>query len=205
MEAFFVSSSCICSLQTEVIDASAVLSQEKKTLVIGTRGWSGTGYGFQGNYGIVWANYLSFQFQMNKKGRLIYEFEVNFKKSFIWRSNLDLDIFPWRPGLKTGVKNAMFWSQIGEPAAHSHQKFPGVFPKGNSAFFSYKISFYSQVSNSETDGKVACRNKRHRCPATSCARPRVEKGQCCASCPDGKKLDSRAHYAGAFTILFLAC
>ena len=148
---------------------------------------------------------MSFQFQMNKKGSLIYEFEVNFKKSFIWHSYLDLDIFPWRPGLKTGVKNAMFWSQIGEPAAHSHQKFPGVFPKGNSAFFSYKISFYSQVSNSETDGKVACRNKRHRCPATSCARPRVEKGQCCASCPDGKKLDSRAHYAGAFTILFLAC
>ena len=70
---------------------------------------------------------------MNEKGRLIYEFEVNFKKSFIWRSNLDLDIFPWRPGLKTGVKNAMFWSQTGEPAAHSHQKFPGVFPKGNSA------------------------------------------------------------------------
>ena len=76
MEAFFVSSSCICSLQTEVIDASAALSQEK----ISTQGWSGTGYGFQGNYGIVWA-YLSFQFQMNKKGRLIYEFEVNFKKS----------------------------------------------------------------------------------------------------------------------------
>ncbi|KAM7425845.1 hypothetical protein ABFA07_022776 [Porites harrisoni] len=42
----------------------------------------------------------------------------------------------------------------------------------------------NKVSNSETDGKVACRNKRHRCPATSCARPRVEKGQCCASCPD---------------------
>lgn len=32
MEAFFVSFSCICSLQTEVIDASAVLSQEKKLL-----------------------------------------------------------------------------------------------------------------------------------------------------------------------------
>jgi len=92
MEALFVSSSCTCSLQTEVIDASAVLSQEKKTLVIGTQGWSGTGYGFQGNYGIVWA-YMSFQFQMNKKERLIYEFEVNFKKSFICHSNLDLDIF----------------------------------------------------------------------------------------------------------------
>ena len=142
---------------------------------------------------------------MNKKGRLICEFEVNFKESFISRSNLDLDIFSQRPGLKTGVKNAMFWSQSGEPAAHSRQKFPGVFPKANSASFSYKISFYSQVSNSETVGKVACRNKRHRCPATSCARPRIEKGQCCASCPDGKKLDSRAHYAGALTILFLGC
>ena len=51
---------------------------------------------------------MSFQFQMNKKGRLIYEFEVNFKTSFIWRSNLDLDIFPWRPGLKTGVKMPCF-------------------------------------------------------------------------------------------------
>ena len=32
---------------------------------------------------------LLFQFQMNiEKERVIYEFEVDFKKSFIWHSNL---------------------------------------------------------------------------------------------------------------------
>ena len=34
---------------------------------------------------------LSFQFQMNKKERIIYEFEVDCKKSFTWRSNLSND------------------------------------------------------------------------------------------------------------------
>ena len=32
--------------------------------------------------------YLSFQPQMNKKERAICKFEMNFKKSFCWRSNL---------------------------------------------------------------------------------------------------------------------
>ena len=40
----------------------------------------------RGNYGIV-VTYLSFQFQMNKKEKVIYEFEIDFKKSFCWRSN----------------------------------------------------------------------------------------------------------------------
>ena len=35
---------------------------------------------------------LSFQFQINtEKEKVIYEFEVDFKKSFIWRSNLGND------------------------------------------------------------------------------------------------------------------
>ena len=35
--------------------------------------------------------YLSFQFQMNKKETVICEFEVDFNKSFCWRSNLSKD------------------------------------------------------------------------------------------------------------------
>ena len=37
-------------------------------------------------------NIFSFQFQMNKKERVICEFEVDFKKSFCWRSNLSNNI-----------------------------------------------------------------------------------------------------------------
>ena len=48
---------------------------------------------------------------------------------FCWRSNLsNEDIIPQRPGLKTDVKNFIFWSEIGsgfvEPAAHPHHEFP---------------------------------------------------------------------------------
>ena len=50
--------------------------------------WSEFSYGFRGN---AWT-YLSFQFQMNKKERVICEFEVDFKKSFCWRSNLSNNI-----------------------------------------------------------------------------------------------------------------
>ena len=49
---------------------------------------------------------------------------------FCWRSNLSNDdIIPQRPGLKTGVKTFILWSETGsgfrEPAAHSHHEFPG--------------------------------------------------------------------------------
>ena len=40
--------------------------------------WSGIGCGFRGNYESVWT-YLSFQFQMNQKARVIWEFEMDFK------------------------------------------------------------------------------------------------------------------------------
>ena len=36
-------------------------------------------------------NVFVVQFQMNKKERVICEFEVDFKKSFCWRSNLSND------------------------------------------------------------------------------------------------------------------
>ena len=36
------------------------------------------------------------------------------RNRFRWCSNLSNDdIISWRPGLKTGVKNDSFWSQIG--------------------------------------------------------------------------------------------
>ena len=44
---------------------------------------SETGYGFRGNYGNVWT-YLSFQFQINKNKIAIWEFQMDFKKSFCW-------------------------------------------------------------------------------------------------------------------------
>lgn len=42
----------------------------------------------------------------------------------------------------------------------------------------------SKISNNSEKGKVTCRNIRNRCPTTSCARPKVEEGHCCPSCPD---------------------
>ena len=44
---------------------------------------SETGYGFRGNYGNV-RTYLSFQFQINKNKTAIWEFQMDFKKSFCW-------------------------------------------------------------------------------------------------------------------------
>ena len=44
---------------------------------------SETGYGFRGNYGNLWT-YLSFQFQINKNKIAIWEFQMDFKKSFCW-------------------------------------------------------------------------------------------------------------------------
>ena len=49
--------------------------------------WSGIGYGFRGNYDSA-SLYSSFQFQISKKERVISEFEIDFKKSFRWVSNL---------------------------------------------------------------------------------------------------------------------
>lgn len=42
----------------------------------------------------------------------------------------------------------------------------------------------TRIPNVVTTGKVTCRNIRHRCPSTACARPKVEPGHCCPSCPD---------------------
>ena len=53
--------------------------------------WSGIGYGFRGSYGSA-RTYFLFQFQMKTgKERVIYDFDVDFKTSFILRSNLTND------------------------------------------------------------------------------------------------------------------
>ena len=59
---------------------------------------------FEGTtYGSVWTQ-LSFQFQMNKKEKVICEFEMNFKKSFCLRSKLNEDDkISSRPALKRGM------------------------------------------------------------------------------------------------------
>ena len=45
---------------------------------------------FQSDYGNV-RTYVTLQFQMNKKERIIFQFEMGLKKSFCWCSNLSND------------------------------------------------------------------------------------------------------------------
>ena len=47
----------------------------------------GIGYGFRGNYGSVWT-YLSFQFQMNQKERVICEFQMDCWVTFLLAQRL---------------------------------------------------------------------------------------------------------------------
>ena len=53
---------------------------------------------------------MSFQFQMNKIRRAICEFEMDFKKSSFWLSNVSNDdvISVFVKGLKTGVEKDFF-------------------------------------------------------------------------------------------------
>ena len=96
--------------------------------------WSGIGYGFRGNYRSVWT-YLSFRFQIRKKEREICKLEMDWRILFL-RSKLI--IFAQRPGLKTGMENDIFWSEMGsgfgDRAAHSHREFLGV-PSGGFASY----------------------------------------------------------------------
>ena len=89
----------------------------------------GIGYCFRRNYGSVWT-YLSFQFQMSKKEKEIWEFKIFEEFFFRLLCNLSNDDIPsaWRPSsLKTGVKNDIFWSEIGdfgEPGGTSPPRIP---------------------------------------------------------------------------------
>ena len=56
--------------------------------------------------------------EINKKEREMCEFEMDYKKSFCPPSNRSNhtgndDIISQRPDLKTGVKNGIFWFEIG--------------------------------------------------------------------------------------------
>ena len=61
---------------------------------------------------------------MNKKERVIYEFEVDVKKCFICSNLTNDDIISYRPGLKTGVEIDIFWWHL--PTKNS----PGIPPPG---------------------------------------------------------------------------
>ena len=102
--------------------------------------WSWIGYGFRGNYRSVWT-YLSFRFQIRKKEREICKLEMDWRILFL-RSKLI--VFAQRPGLKTGMENDIFWSEMGsgfgDRAAHSHREFLGV-PSGG--FASLRLTWSS--------------------------------------------------------------
>ena len=71
---------------------------------------------------------------MSKKEKEICEFEWILRNIFCCCFNLSNDdIISYRPGLKTAVKNNIFWSEIGpgfgEPGGTPHQEFPEVPPR----------------------------------------------------------------------------
>ena len=59
--------------------------------------------------------YLLLQFHMNKNEIEICKFKMHLKNFFCLCSNLSNDdiISAYRQGLKTGVENVIFWSEIG--------------------------------------------------------------------------------------------
>ena len=98
----------VATFRTPAHTAKKVASAPRVTLC---PFWSEIGYGFLGNYGIVWT-YLSFQFQMSKKEREICEFE---KICEYLRSKLSNDniISALRPGLKTGMEfRGLVWKRV---------------------------------------------------------------------------------------------
>ena len=80
--------------------------------------------------------YLSFHFQMSEKEIETCEFEMDLKNFFL-RSNQSNDniISAYRQGLKTGVGNCIFWSQIGSrfgtPGGTPSTRIPRSTPPGN--------------------------------------------------------------------------
>ena len=94
---------------------------------------------------------------MNKKERVIYKFQMDFKKSFCWRSNLSNDniisayarsdngngFLEARSKIRCG-KWQFFWSEkgsgFGEPAAHPHREFPEI-PRAGQRYIQYWREF----------------------------------------------------------------
>ena len=77
--------------------------------------WSGIGNGLRRIY-CVWRRCLSFQFQMNKKESVIWEFEMDFKKSFCCSFNLsndDIISVLWKHVMLHFVTNTRFENEYG--------------------------------------------------------------------------------------------
>ena len=116
------------------------------------------GYGFWGNCGSIWT-YWSFQFQMSKKEREIWEFEMDLKNFFCVRSNLSNDnkISACGLGQKTGMDfRGLVWNGCGkldflvwnrfrnlEKGWHTPTKNSQEYPPGS---FSQKFDFENTVS-----------------------------------------------------------
>ena len=105
--------------------------------------WSGIGYGFRRNYGSVWTC-MQFQFQMTKKERIIGEFGWIWRNLFVgvliycvmtwfrrgqtWKG---IWILEARSGLKTGVKNDMFWPELRSGLVEAGGTPPPRIPRSN--------------------------------------------------------------------------
>ena len=72
------------------------------------------------------------------------------------------------PGLKTGVENAIFWSQIGsgfgEPGGTPHQQFPGVSPLPRPPL--YSPSLLKKIIGSPVLGRTSKGNLKNRMSLT---------------------------------------
>ena len=76
---------------------------------------------------------------MSKKEREIFEFEMDLNNFFVCalRESNDNMISALRPGLKTGVENYIFWSEIGsgfgEPGGTPQPRIPRSTPRASFA------------------------------------------------------------------------
>ena len=75
--------------------------------------WSGTGYGFPGNCVSRYERIYCFNSKWVRKKEKYANSKWIFRNLFCCCSNLSCDeIISRRPGLRTGVKNDIFWSEI---------------------------------------------------------------------------------------------
>ena len=98
--------------------------------------WSGTGYGFPGNCVSRYERIYCFNSKWVRKKEKYANSKWIFRNLFCCCSNLSCDeIISRRPGLRTGVKNDIFWSEIrsgfGEPGGTPPTKNSQEYPPGN--------------------------------------------------------------------------
>ena len=130
--------------------------------------WSGIGFDFWGNCGIVWT-YLSFQLYskwVEKKEKFSMQIRNGIEEFFCLRANLSNDniISAWkarsengygfsRSCLKTGGENYIFWSEIesgfGEPGGTPLPRIPrSILPGGADKFVSVSMGNFPWVQYS---------------------------------------------------------